>query len=346
MSEIKNNDFLALTRENEYVLTPTSFSDAFHRFEIVDTGVLKVVPLETKKFDLSVVLSAGVHGNETAPIELINELITELLQQQLILKRPVLFIFGNPPSMNIGKRFVVENMNRLFVGNHKKGLDANGDSSNIERLRAAKLEQYVADFFAEFSNTARCHYDLHTAIKDSAYEKFAVYPYLHGKPWKKSQFELLRAMDVTTVMLMPTPATTFSYHSSKVHDADSFTIELGKVRGFGENDKSKFESSKSTLRNLIKGIDVDENAFDESNFVMLAVHRSINKHFDDFELGFSDSLPNFSQFKKGEVLARENGQDIVAEIDGEGIVFPNANVEIGQRAILTVIPTQVADQTV
>lgn len=187
---------------------------------------------------------------------------------------------------------------------------------------------------------------MHTAIKDSAYEKFAVYPYLHGKPWKKSQFELLRAMDVTTVMLMPTPATTFSYHSSKVHDADSFTIELGKVRGFGENDKSKFESSKSTLRNLIKGIDVDENAFDESNFVMLAVHRSINKHFDDFELGFSDSLPNFSQFKKGEVLARENGQDIVAEIDGEGIVFPNANVEIGQRAILTVIPTQVADQTV
>lgn len=346
MSEINNNNFLALTRENETSLAPFSFSDAAHHFEVWDTGVLLVAPKSPTNFDKAVVLSAGVHGNETAPIELINELITELLNAQLVLKRPVLFIFGNPASMNINKRFVVENMNRLFVGNHAKGTDVNGNSSNLERVRAKKLEEYVARFYERFQTPTRCLYDLHTAIKDSVYEKFAVYPYLHGKPWKKQEFELLRAMDVTTVMLMPTPATTFSYHASKVHDADSFTIELGKVRGFGENDKAKFEKAKMTLRDLICGIDVDPENFDEDNFVMFAVHRSIIKNFNDFQLGFSDSLPNFSQFQVGDTLASENGQDIVAEVEGEGIVFPNANVEIGQRAILTVIPTEVSKNSI
>lgn len=346
MTNIKNNDFLALTRQNEYHLPASRFEDDKHSFEIWDTGVLQISPLATTQFDLAIVLSAGVHGNETAPIEMINELINEILIKKITLSRPVLFIFGNPPSMNINQRFVVENLNRLFCSSYLEGVDINGDTTNIERQRAEKLEGYVAKFYQTYDTNEKCHYDLHTAIKDSVHEKFAVYPYIGNSPWKTKQFEVLRAMDVTTVMLMHKPATTFSYHSSSVHGADSFTIELGKVRGFGENDKSKFEKAKATLRNLMCGVDVDKAQFDEANFVMLKVHRSITKNYDDFALGFDDQLANFSEFNKGAILAKENGDDILAEIDGEAIVFPNAAVEIGQRAILTVVPTSVANNII
>lgn len=346
MLNIKNNDFLALTRQHEHHLPPSQFEDKNHLFEILDTGVVQITPLRVFSFDQAIVLSAGIHGNETAPIEMLNELITEILIQNIVLARPVLFIFGNPPSMNINDRFVVENLNRLFCHNHLKGVDINGNTTNIERVRAAKLEQYVDQFFAKYNTPNKCHYDLHTAIKDSKHEKFAVYPFIDGQPWKKQQFEMLRLMDVTTVMLMHKPATTFSYHSSSVYGADSFTIELGKVREFGQNDKSKFENAKMALRNLIKGIDPDPNGFDENNFVMLKVHRSITKHHADFTLGFDNDLPNFSEFSAGDILARENQTDITAELDNEAIVFPNAGVEIGQRAILTVIPTRVSDNLI
>jgi succinylglutamate desuccinylase len=43
------------------------------------------------------------------------------------------------------------------------------------------------------------------------------------------------------------------------------------------------------------------------------------------------------------VLASENGKDYIAEHEGEAIVFPNANVAIGQRALLTVVPTTLED---
>ena len=58
-----------------------------------------------------------------------------------------------------------------------------------------------------------------------------------------------------------------------------------------------------------------------------------------FTLHFDDDTPNFSDFKAGTLLASEPGARYEAQQDGEAIVFPNANVAIGQRALLTVIPT-------
>jgi succinylglutamate desuccinylase len=40
-------------------------------------------------------------------------------------------------------------------------------------------------------------------------------------------------------------------------------------------------------------------------------------------------------------MASETGNEYRAQFEGEAVVFPNANVEIGQRALLTVIPTNI-----
>ena len=64
----------------------------------------------------SVVLSAGIHGNETAPIELVNTLVQQILAGELELNVRLLVILGHPQAMNEGTRFCDVNLNRLFCG--------------------------------------------------------------------------------------------------------------------------------------------------------------------------------------------------------------------------------------
>ena len=345
MHDLIKTDFLTLTRQHEWHLDAFISSNEIYNISVWDTGVIKFEPKTLKKeqAEQAFVFSSAIHGNETAPIEICSDIINSLVAGDLIIKHPVLFMFGNPASINIGERFVEENMNRLFSGYHSlhEG-QATKVFLNKERERASKLEHYMTNFYAEYTNAERTHYDLHTAIRDSAHEKFAVYPYVHGKPWKKQQFETLKAMGVTTFLLMEKPATTFSYYSSNTHGANSFTVELGKVRPFGENDQSKFVAAKSTLINLLQGHTYAGDNFNSANYQIMTVYREINKHDQSFQLSFAENVANFTQFKAGEALATENGVAIVTEKDGEAIVFPNANVAIGQRALLTVLPTDIS----
>jgi succinylglutamate desuccinylase len=344
MSYQLSDNFLSFTRKNEWHAEPQQFDSAQYHIELWDTGVVMFTPKQTLNTEKAFVFSCAVHGNETAPIEISDEIIEQLKSDSLTICHPVLFIFGNPASINIGERFVEENMNRLFSGYHSKGTAPDGSQTNKERQRAEKLEHYVTRFFALYPNAHKTHYDLHTAIRDSAHEKFAVYPYIHGKNWKKEQFEILRAMGVTTFLLMQKPATTFSYYSSNQHGADSFTVELGKVRPFGENDQTKFAAAKQTLIELLKGTSFDGEQFDSNNYQLFEVNREITKHNESFSLAFDDNTANFTTFKQGQAVAFEDDKTIAAEVDGEAIVFPNAHVANGQRAILMVSPADIDDR--
>ena len=343
LNELKQNgDFLTLSRNNEWHLDASTFTlDNGTAVTVHDTGVIEFQPKGITTKD--VVLSSAIHGNETAPIEICDELIKRIISGDLQLAQRALFIFGNPQSINIGKRFIDENLNRLFNGHHT----VEGVPMNNERVRAAKLEQYVSDFYYRGSQvTQRCHYDLHTAIRGSKNDKFAVYPFLHGKPWKKAQLQFLLSCGVNTVLMMKSAATTFSYYSSFVHGADSFTVELGQVKPFGENDMSRFEKTKQTLTALISQKEVIYKEFDASDFELFSVHRSINRTEHVFSFPFSDDAENFTGFAKGELLATDGQTCYYAEVDGEAIIFPNADVALGQRALLTVIPLKNTDNII
>ena len=103
--------------------------------------------LFSKKTTKDVVLSSGVHGNETAPIEICDKMIRQLLAGEMALDVRLLFIFGNPASMNIAQRFVEENMNRLFSGGHSQDQGNGPGLINKERERALLLENTVREFF-------------------------------------------------------------------------------------------------------------------------------------------------------------------------------------------------------
>ena len=70
------------------------------------------------------------------------------------------------------------------------------------------------------------------------------------------------------------------------------------------------------------------------------MNQVVIKRDPDFRLHFSESTPNFTSFAIGEVVASESSGKTTIEVEGEAIVFPNAGVKIGERAMLTVKPGQ------
>jgi len=332
----QKQDFLAFSRINEWGSEQTQdFTLANNcRVQVWDSGVIVFEPAQ--KTALDIILSSGVHGNETGPIEICNDFINDILNQKITLTSRVMFLFGNPASMNIGQRFIEENMNRLFSGAHsqKPGL------VNRERIRAKKLEEYVDRFFVDNEHSERIHYDLHTAIRGSKNEKFAVYPYLHERAYSQEQLQIMLGCGVNTILLSNSPTTTFSYFSSQQYGAHAFTVELGKVRPFGENDMTRFIEVRETLKAMMSGQDMKLSPYNEADLNLFKVNRAIDKTDDSFEFFFADDVVNFTSFPVGFKLASEGAIDYKIEAEGEAVVFPNANVANGNRAVLMVVPTK------
>ncbi|WP_299496282.1 succinylglutamate desuccinylase [uncultured Shewanella sp.] len=339
-----SKDFLALTLAHSNTPTFASFSFALSehtQVHVWDSGVIVFEPHACLGKDI--VLSCAVHGNETAPIELCNALITRLLAQDIKPKQRVMFLIGNPQAIKLERRFVDENLNRLFNGGHSKG-----DAVNPERVRAKKLEDYVERFYNQplkgqkndetLVARTRIHYDLHTAIRASKHEKFAIYPYSPNKKYSSEQIMFLAKSGIDTILFHNEPTTTFSYFSAHHFQAHAFTIELGKVYPFGQNDMSRFSALNERLIGLITAQDLPIPSLNMADVNLYRVARSINKHVEDFRFSFSDDVENFTAFKQGEVLATEGGKEVVVEHEMEAIVFPNAKVPVGQRTLLCLVP--------
>jgi len=320
--------FLKTTLDNPLSAEPHSsqLSDGV-RFELLDTGVLRVSPAE--KGEYRIVISCGIHGNETAPIEMVEQLFTEIKSGALIVRNELLLIIGNPPAANNASRFVEENLNRLFSGKHV-------GSSTLEANRARLIEHYVTEFYNE-GDEPRLHYDLHTAIRGSELEKFAVYPYLHDRQWSKAQIGFLQHCGLDAILLSNKPAGTFSYFTSNSFEANSFTVELGRVRKFGDNDMVNFSLATQGLRELISGVECFE--YEPNVIQVFSVIEEVIKRSEAFKLHFSNDAKNFTEFPKGSLLASDVDYQYRTKQDGERFVFPIANVPIGQRAMLVVAPT-------
>lgn len=330
---IEQHDLLAFSLANPTYAEGKTQAHDWADISLLDTGIVKIEPKQ--EASVSLVLSAGIHGNETAPMELVNQLLKDVLDKKIACSVRLLVIFGNLPAANIGQRFTEINMNRLFSGAWKK-------EEGFEAKRAGLIEKSIADFFAAGAKTAkRIHYDLHTAIRGSKYPKFVVYPYLHERPYSSEQLGFLEASGIEAVLLSHHSTTTLSYFSSELHQADAFTVELGQVAAFGQNDLTKLSAIDHTLRRLVA--DSTLGATRAKHIKVFQVIDVLNKDAEDYQLNIDADFENFSVFDEGFILSHSSLSQYEVQQNGDALVFPNTKLPIGQRAGLIVRVVALAD---
>ena len=304
--------------------------------QMQDAGLLYLTPPEGRPNpnSESVIVSAGIHGNETAPIEVLNALVDELLEGHWQLACPVLLILGNPLAIDLGARFMQVNLNRLFSGAHRKPEYAN----LAEADRAQILETACKGFTKRHPNNLS-HYDLHTAIRPSLRDKFALYPFIEGRDVLNSQVNFLLEADVNTLLLQHKEGTTFAAFTSTELKAESFTVELGKVRPFGQNNLSEFDGISNALRRRFKGDKPPQPDHSSSPTVFEVVHEIINSG-DTFQFHVPDDVANFTAYDPGTVIWEDSATHYTVGDVPEAIIFPNRHVPVGQRVGLMVRPVR------
>lgn len=292
----------------------------------LEEGVLQLLPANPTG---AVVLSAGIHGNETAPVEMLVDLFADLLSGEQPLSQALLLIFGNLPALRLGKRYQDCDMNRLFGGRHLKATPGN------ESRRAARLERAVSDFFRE-AGASRYHLDMHTAIRASRFPQFALIPF-HEHRYGEKFYALLEACELEAVVQHTAPGGTFSHYVSETFGAQSCTLELGKARPFGQNELGLFAATDRAIRALLADKPLPVSTRPPVRFFTVA--ESIIKTSSSFRLNLDSEAENFTRLPAGYAIASEQDKTWRVNDTASWILFPNAGVAPGLRAGLLLEPS-------
>ncbi len=287
-------------------------------------GVFIFTPKEKSK--KKILISCGIHGNETAPIEIINDLITQIMTGTVTLAHDLMIIFGNIEAMKTQARFLDFNLNRLFSGQWKNEPDAR------ESKRAKELESVTSSFFSETSLPC-LHLDLHTAIAKSHHEKFAIVPSYKDKKHSTKELAFLSSLGLDALVMEKNTTTTFSSYTQNLFGGSglSATVELGKVYPFGKNDRSKFTKVEDSLKRLLSQDDLPQSKITKQYFVT----RTLIKDHQGYKLCLTNDDINFTLLDTKKILeVTLEGEQFPSK--NEYIIFPNQHVKIGQRSGLII----------
>ncbi len=297
----------------------------------LDNGIMQLLP--RRPAAASVVVSAGVHGNETAPVELLDGLLAELLAGRRELAVRLLVVLGNPGALRAGRRYLVNDLNRMFGQRGTEGFIEGEETARSRRLQAG-----LRDFFgysgSGHDGLPRWHVDLHTAIRGSRHVRFALLPY-QREPYAPALLAWLAAAGLDALVTHRAAGSTFTHFSSDRLQAASATLELGKALPFGDNDHSQFSAAREALAALIG--DKAWPARQGPPMRRYRVSQQITRSRADFALLIPPDTLNFTCFSQGELLARENGREYRVREPREWVLFPNPAVALGLRAGLMLV---------
>jgi len=293
-------------------------------------GILTIKSASASAARPAVLVSVGVHGDETGPIEVVAYLLDALSQDVVsnpaALAVDLMLCVGNIGAIREGKRFIDADLNRMF--RTERGTLAG-------TAEAARADVMIAATSAFFTGTGpqRWHLDLHTAIRPSVYPAFAIVPELIEEGARKQLLAWLGHAGIGAVIMNPASVGTFSYYSAEHHQAAGTTVELGRIGTLGQNDIGQFADASAALDALLRGVPPTTAQRKPHVF---ATARQIIKLSDNFRMAFGRETHNFTAMKQGEEIARDGETVYTVQHPEELVVFPNPDVRIGLRAGLMV----------
>ena len=271
-------------------------------------------------------LSAGVHGDETAPVEMLARCLPRWAAWAPSLNVELVLALGNMEALAAGRRFVRHDMNRLF------GSGPRPAAWGSEGERAALLQHCTGLLLQDESGTARSlHLDLHTTIRPSLKPAFAIVP---GDADAAPLLHWLGRAGLDAAVLNPGPNVTFSAFTAQ-RGALACTVELGQV---GTGDAGQLARFEAALDALLREPEAAWQPAGEPGLPVYRVTRELIRRSEHFELMVPGTAPNFAALAPGQLVARDRLDLVHARQAGECVLFPNPGVALGLRACLLVAP--------
>ena len=322
------SDAVRALAEADFGAVAQRFSDAGFTLSQPAKGIVCIkAGLASTPARAAVVVSVGVHGDETGPIEVLAHVLDALAQEPTALAVDLMVCVGNIDAIAAGKRFIDADLNRMF--RPVRGSLA----SAAEAARADAMIAATADFF-DGAGLVRWHLDLHTAIRPSRYPTFAIVPDLIADEGKRALVAWLGQAAIGAIIMNPQSAGTYSYYSAEFHGAAASTVELGRVGTLGQNDLSLFADVHAALDGLLRGAAPAGSQIAPHVF---KVAQEVIKLSDSFSMAFDRSTQNFTALRQGEVIATDGDTVYRVQHAEELVVFPNPDVRVGLRAGLMVV---------
>ncbi len=330
MQAVMDNDVSDTVRalaEGDFTQVADCFANAGFTVRLPARGILQLSSPNRLLRRPRLLLSVGVHGDETAPIEMLAQLLDELTAEPHALAVDLMAVVGNLAAIAQGKRFIEVDMNRLF----RAELQPTAQQT-VETERAGAIMRATSSFFAGVE-AEKWHLDLHTAIRPSHYPTFAVVPSTIADVRWHALLGWLRRAGIGAAILNPKPAGTFSSYTAASFGAASATVELGQVGTLGGNDLSQFADAHKAIDIFIRSAKVPAGDAPQ----VFKVAQELIKHSDAFKMGFDGSTKNFTPMPPDTLIAEDGDTVYRVGAETEYVVFPNPDVRVGLRAGLMVV---------
>jgi len=255
-------------------------------------------------------VTAGIHGNEPSGVQALEEVFKQLEKTKPKIEGTLVGVSGNHKALNQNKRYIDEDLNRVWTEeNIKQKKDESHEQKEMWEIIEI-LKQYPDKDFNK-----RYFLDCHTTSSASL-PYVSVQEVNDNDAWAHNfpTFIVRGFSDIITGdidhYLSRIGMTGFVFEAGQHEDKASVENHEGVIwlalKEACNLDLSQIETYPDCVNRF-----AEKNAPEQKTFEL--VHRHGLKDSDTFKM--EPGYENFQKIKKGELLARQNGEELKSEWD-------------------------------
>ena len=249
------------------------------------------------------IIIGGIHGHERCGIEALKN----VSQNLKIEKGEVVFIFGNPRAIELNKRFVEANLNRMFKSDE---FISEKDRGSYEYARAQFLKQYL--------NSADVLLDIHASSNS-----------------KSQPFIICESNAKGIIEYLPVNTTVSGFDNIEPGGTDYYMNSIGKIGICVEcgylGDPASYNIAEESIINFLKARGHVKNDLAPSKQSCIRVYYLHITKTDKFRL--KRQFRDLEDIAEGEVIGIDGNQEIFADRKSV-ILFAKDRDMIGEEAFL------------